>query len=303
MTQNATTTWEYALKNNARINQSLEHTKRPDELQILRELNVAMTIVSAARLLNPGASHIFLSQCLTTLGIDKESCQLGIVGTELNRFIEAISNALLSEAIFLSTPTLVQSMLLKRIVKGVIILSVVAGKLLALKKNKNKEISKIYNDLVLIMTANTGLLKQTLIEFLKVTGASDKAVTQASEGLYIISSLIMAEVSSADEKEFEETLDLFSKHFTTSLKNLQNFLSNSDSGNRINAFITEGYLSLENGRIDNFIYTLKGLLEHLSISKVKLEQDILEIEQTTANVYNTITSGLNDFAQTTEITA
>jgi hypothetical protein len=307
---NTATAWKDALKNNVRIQEVFEHTKGPDELQIFSELLEAMTIVSAARTLKGAASHIFLSQCLVTLGIDKETCSCGFVGVEVNKMVDAIANGLLSEAIFTTPPSLVQAMLLKRIVKGLVILSIVSGKMLKLKKQaskkdeKQQESSRIYTDLVFLTGASSGILKQTLKEYISVCGTDEKTKEKATSILFIIAMLLISWASSDEKKEFAKTIELLSNHIKKSLESVDGFLSSEESGLKIKAFITQGILSLENDNIDNFIHVLESLLETSGIKIQELKQDILEIELTTDNINNTITTGLTDFAQnSTEITA
>ena len=125
--------WKELLKHNVRIQEVFNRVAIGDDLKILCPYFEAMTIITAVKTLKGGASNIFFSMYLATIGIDKETNKCGLLGKSINGLIDKIANLLTSDAVFSKNVSIEQEFILKKIVKIVAILSIALGKFLSSK--------------------------------------------------------------------------------------------------------------------------------------------------------------------------
>lgn len=300
------------LKHNVRLQEVFGRVAIGDELQMMEPLLEAMTLLSASKTLKSGSSSLFLTQVFATIGIDSEQSAVGFIGPSINRLIDSIADALLFEALFSPKATVGNAMLLKRIVKGVVIFSIGAGKVLGLKnKMEDSETANIYNRMILLLLASSNVLKKTFEELILACGGDEKTVKICADVLTLVTLLIIGVTSiKSNSKDFSALTEVLNSYFGKSLEKIDELISSgvaehkidSQKAAGIHAAIVQAKLSLENGNGEDFAQAIQVALEAVGISKIELDQDISEVEKVVLNVYTIITTDLDEFSKSgTEI--
>lgn len=293
-------TWKELVKNNARTQENFSRIAVGDELQMMTPLLETMTVVSAAKALKKETSYLFLNLCMASVGIDKEKHSLGFVGPAMNHLVDKVTNALLSESLFFKKHELFQEMLLKKIVKAILILSISAGALL--KSNKQEDEAKLlYTKVLLTLISSSDVLKETLKEFVSVCDDNEKWIQSSAEALTFISWILISFVSMKERKNFKMLLEIVKEPLDKALQTMDELINEvrmkSEEMATLQAFITACKMALRNENYDDFLQALEMALEATEISKKDLAQDILEIELTTVNIRNAIKMGSVEFAK------
>lgn len=304
--------FQEVLKHNVRLAEVFRRIAIGDELQMTKPLLEAMTLLSASKTLKSGSSSLFLTQVFATVGIDRESSAIGFIGPSVNRVVDSLTEGLLSEALFTPKATLANAMLLKKIVKGVVIFSIGAGKVLALKnKTENNETAQIYNRMVLLLVASSKILKTTFEELILACGGDEKSIINCADVLSLVTLLMMGITAiQGNSKDFSLLIEILNRNFRASLEKVDELISNGIAEHKIDsrtvagihAAISQAKLSLQNGSSDDFMQAIQLAIEATGVTKVDLDQDVLEIENVILNVYNTINTDLDEFSKSsTEI--
>lgn len=291
-----------SLKNTIRIQDVVDRIDSGDDMQMMSPLLEAMTIISAAKTMKPGISYLFLSQCFLNYGIDSEKNEAGFVGPNVNCLVDKITEGLLSPAIFSPKPEIAQAMLLKKMVKMLVILSICAGKLLAIKMEgspREVEVAKVYVNLVLKLSSSSKIVENTLREFTSVLGGSEKTTGNITEILTLIFFILVGYVAMRKKGNFQAIIELLSKEFVHSLEKIDGLIENVQNENwsAIQASVTQAKISLDKGSFEDFDSSIKLALEAINIKKSDLDKDIIEIEEMTLRIYNILSFGLKDFAK------
>lgn len=303
--------WKELVKEHLRIKELSEHTSYGSEMRFLTPYLEAMTYVSASKTLPPSYAYFFLSQCFSTLNMDKEESEVGFIGKDLSRVIQSFSKALLSETFFLTEPDLTTKMLLERIVKSLFILSISMGHILSLQLNqleRKGEIAKIELMLGLKLIESSSILKTTLKEFLGALSVKDQIRENLTEVLSFLVMNLICFNAIKDKKEFEKFAELFSKEFIKSLKLISNLFetrltaSDKNKTSTLQAAITEAIISLDTLNYENYLDAIDLLLSHSQTSFSNFMKDSCEVQQMAEKLYTMISTELEESSKSqTEI--
>jgi|GEM_PF-3405908 len=304
--------YQELLKNNVRLQDVFGRIAIGDELQMTEPFLEAMTLVSAAKTLKQGSSSLFLGQCFATVGIDSETSTSGFVGPVINRLVDLLSEALLSELIFTKKPTIGNAMLLKRIVKGTLIFSVGFGKVLNLKikQGAENESSKISIRLTLLLVASSSILKKTFKELMRSCGGDEKASNMGSEILSLVSLLLVGFRAQGESRDFSALIEVLNSYFKRSLEKIDELISIGFAEHKvdpvrasaIHAAITQANLSLNQKNSEDFLQALRSALEAIEISNADFDKDILEMENVIESVCNILSQDMAEISMSaTEI--